>query len=78
MYEDLDKAIKETETKNDQDIRSLLEYLKSQYCDDKINNETYLQYLEFLYRMSKDPITRKGKIAILIYEVEESIRRGNP
>ena len=75
MYEELDKAIQKEEQMNDQDTLSLLEYLKHQYCDDRLINRMYLQYLKFLYRVSQDPVTRNGKIAILIYEVEEAIKR---
>jgi hypothetical protein len=74
MYEELDKYHKDLESMNDRDIRSLLEYLKHDYCNDNIGNEQYLQYLEFLYRMSRDPTTRDGMIGTMIYEVKESIR----
>jgi|WetSurMetagenome_2_1015567.scaffolds.fasta_scaffold125035_2 hypothetical protein len=63
------------ESENDRDIRSILEYLKHEYCNDHLNNKDYLQYLKFLNNVSKDEITRVGKIEILIREVEESIRR---
>lgn len=39
-------------------IRSLTEYLKYDYCNDRINTYYYREYLSLLKEASKDQITR--------------------
>ncbi len=60
--------------KEDETIRSMVEYFKHEYCNDHIGNKQYLQYLEFLHGCSKDHIT-KSKIESMMFEVKESIKR---
>lgn len=60
----------------DSDIRSKLEDLKHDYCDNNIGNGEYLLDLEALLDSSDDVITR-SKIKYIMSEVEASIERGN-
>jgi hypothetical protein len=70
MFTTIKKPVKDSE------IRSNLEDLKHDYCDDKIGNAEYLLGLEALLDSSDDVITR-SKIKYIMSEVEASIGRGN-
>jgi DNA-binding transcriptional regulator WhiA len=69
-------AIKTIEIVKDSEIRAKMEDLKHDYCDDKIENEEYLQSLKSLLEVCNDTITR-SQIKYRIMEVEGSIERGN-
>jgi hypothetical protein len=54
----------------DERIRSLLEYLKHDYCDDKLDTPLYREYLSLLKEVSKDQLTR-SKLNMMIIELPE-------
>lgn len=51
-------------------IYSLIMYLKYDYCDDKINNYYYREYLTLLRDVTKDFLT-KAKLDLMLYEIRD-------
>lgn len=57
----------------DQRIRSLVEHLKGEYRDDKIDTPIYREYLLLLRGVSEDRLTQ-AKIYYMLIELPEEVR----
>lgn len=51
-------------------IDSLIRYLKDDYCDDKIDNYYYREYLTLLRDVTKDNIIR-AKLDMMLLEIRD-------